>query len=196
MSDLLIKNTVCDTKMNQNRKTMQELIEKYGINKIKSILKDYPAMDKKIIKLYYGLDENKSLNVKNIANLLNINSSDVLNTIKRSVYNLPRELEAKKKANEEFYKMFEGYSKKEIRVGFEKMSSKTKEVLCYYYGLGSYPLLSAQEISKKRNTSYQNTYVLIKHNLTRLRIQMDVLRSVDEIMKLVHGFFNKNPHLW
>jgi len=150
-----------ENKSKENK--LKNLIKKYGSESVKNAINRVGKRSKKIIIMYYGLDGKGKKSQKQISEILGITVS----CVNSSLYNVHKKIEDICD-NKNIYKkdskllcLYEKYGEEKVKKFIENLDQKSKEIICYYYGINGYDIKSAKDISKKYNISEAYVYIIV-----------------------------------
>lgn len=173
----LVKDTSNRKALNatsKNSAAIKNLIQKYGAEYLKEKIECLGDADKKMIKMFLGIDGSCYLQ-KEIASQFNCSKSYVCVRIRRIIEKLSsteyenefsREIGVSSELKDLYSEFFQ-YEKDDVDLARSKLSSREQEILNCYFGLGVRKR-SLKEISEKVGLSEKTIYLAIERSIIKI----------------------------
>ena len=148
-----VKHNKTIAKKFTNNERFESLVKDYGKDTIVNSIKQINGKRKQILILYFGLENNSPISMKEIQRKLKVPnvSSCITQTLDRLERLLKKEPKKENvpKSKEKFINLIELYGKEDVMNAVNQLNDKCKTIVTLYYGLGkAYPMLQ-KEIDKK-----------------------------------------------
>ena len=150
----------------------------YSKESVLSIINVLPQKKKEIMEYLYGVNGKSQISIKEIAEVLNLNYSNVyqaaVNTKKfvidilsgKKTLKLQKGTKINQDKKDNFFNEFEGYTKEEVLKAIDELSCKNKLIIECYYGLNGKEKKSIDEIAAstgiKSSSMYTTNYNIKK----------------------------------
>lgn len=183
--------------VNSSRRKFLFLVNKYGLNRVLNIVDSFDENDKRIFSLYYGLND-RYYSMEEIASILNVSLKSISFLVKKKLDDIENVLKISKEASydksKEISEMFSGYSMEVVELAISKLKDIDRDIICHYYGLNGYSLLSQKEIAEKISVSINVVSIHLRGALKDVKNILDdpnYIYSNNDKFKFMYSSYSK-----
>ena len=155
------------------RKIFNSFIEKYGMDKVLSVVERLEDDEQGIIKTYIGIN-GKTYTCDDIAKILKVSSRKISQVLRNRTPQIEEMLENEKikyaySKKDKFYASFVGYSEEEVNRAIARLNESDRNILCLCYGIDTEKGLMQKEIAELYNASKSGIYYIVKKSTEMVR---------------------------
>ncbi len=186
-----------ETKSKKGKKVnkYEELISKYGQEKVGEEFSKLSDTNQKILKMYYGIN-GVEMSLKEIAEEVNSNEKAVYArislVIKRLINNIENPVEERdvviKKKNNKYDILIEKYGEDKVKESFESLTGKYRECVSLYYGIEN-QALSQKEIAAKLNVSANYVSVCVVKGIQKMADFIENPEIKEDMKEKFYAYF-------
>lgn len=166
------EKSIEDLVLNKNSEAFIKKFDGYSFDDIKRALLVLSSRDKEIVSEYYGLNGQSRITMRGLAEKYNITGASVNLILKGSLRKMEEFLKNSNRDNLKVNYLFEldfiGYRRINVERCLLKFSGKYREIICRYYGLNEYKMLTKQELSDKYGVNISDVSALIEVSKSRI----------------------------
>ena len=160
----------CET--NKMSDAFNKRFEGYSFEQLQIALLILPPRNKEIVSEYYGLNGQKRITMRGLAEKYNITGSAVNLILKGSLRKMENFLKTADRDNLKIDYLFEldfpGYRRISVERCVLKFSVKYRDIICHYYGLNEYRMYTKQELATKYGVNISDISALIEVSKSRI----------------------------
>jgi len=130
------------------KETIFDLYPEYTEKKVLDAISRLNVKNQKILELAYGLNDNKQLEPKQIAQSLNVTTTYISHQLDSIKTQIKRRLENEKLKDNDIFKYFSEYSPEQILLAISMLRSENRNIIELKYGLNGKEKTSDKEIKK------------------------------------------------
>lgn len=185
-----------EVQLDKNR--IEELYSKYGKERVLKEIELLDELDKKIINMRYGLENEECMSLREIKENVHLSTTAISKRIDKSLEQLEKSLEGTPivSKNNKLYPLIEKYGKDKVIEAIGRLSKSNREIICMRYEIETGKVVPLKEIAKKYNKSVTAIGEIIYNSLNKVinmlehpEIEVQVVpRKIEILRELIEKY--------
>jgi len=130
------------------KETIFDLYPEYSEEQVLDAISRLSVKNKKMLELAYGLNDNKQLESKQIAQSLNVTTNYIIHQLNSIKSQIKRRLENEQLKDNDIFKYFSEYTQEQILLAISMLKSESRNIIELKYGLNGKEKTSDKELQK------------------------------------------------